>query len=66
VKCPYCRKFVIGITGHDELYKFHEHLGRCKRNPNNVVMTDGVRTVVTPRRVQGIGEALDIRAKSKQ
>lgn len=66
MNCPYCQKKVYGLTGFAEAQKFQKHLRVCQNNPNNIVMTDGVRTVVTPKRKQALFEAVKIRAESGQ
>jgi hypothetical protein len=66
MNCPYCQKMIAGFTGLLEAQRFQKHLARCRKNPNNIVMTDGVRTVVTPKRHQGLHEAVSIRCNSGQ
>lgn len=41
MKCPHCNKEIYGLTGLQEIQKFHKHLPKCKKNPKN-------RTVVMP------------------
>ena len=43
MKCPYCNKEIYGMTGLQELQKFHKHLPKCRKNPANkkVVTPDG-------------------------
>jgi len=66
MNCPYCHRDIYAFTGLQELQKFEKHLARCKKNPNNVVLTDGKRTAVTPKRCQNLKDALEIRAASGQ
>lgn len=66
MNCPYCKKTVYGLTGLQEAQAFEKHLRKCRKNPNNLVLTDGNRTVVTPKRGQNLVEALEIRADSGQ
>ena len=66
MKCPYCQREVFGWTGLQELQKFEKHLPRCKKNPANVVLSDGRKTVVVPTRRQDLGDALHIRHESGQ
>lgn len=68
MNCPYCaRKIGRPLdTGLVEVQKFQRHLARCRKNPNNVTLTDGKRWAVTPIRHQSIQEAMDIRSKSGQ
>jgi 2-C-methyl-D-erythritol 4-phosphate cytidylyltransferase len=66
MNCPYCKKTVYGLTGLQEAQAFTKHLRRCRKNPNNIVISDGNRTAVTPKRVQGLVEALEIRAGAGQ
>lgn len=66
MNCPYCTKTVYGFTGLQEAKAFEKHLRRCRKNPNNIVMTDGRRTVVTPKCPQTLTDALEIRANDGQ
>jgi hypothetical protein len=66
MNCPYCHKIINAWTGLQELQKFQKHLRRCRKNPGNVVLSDGHKTVVTPVEDQGLREALEIRAASGQ
>jgi hypothetical protein len=66
MNCPYCHVRIFALTGLREVQKFQKHLWRCHRNPNNVVLSDGTRTVVTPKRFQDLHEALEIRHRSGQ
>lgn len=54
------------MTGLQELHKFQDHLPKCRKNPANIVLTDGRRTAVSPMRFQNLREALEIRAESGQ
>jgi Mg-chelatase subunit ChlD len=66
MNCPYCQELVYGMTGLQEATHFCRHLAGCRKNPNNLVMTDGVTTVVTPRKQQTLDDAVKIRADSGQ
>ncbi len=66
MNCPYCQRTVYGLTGMQEAQAFTRHLGRCRRNPNNIVLTDGHRTAVTPLRRQTLTDACEIRAGAGQ
>lgn len=66
MNCPYCQRTIWAFTGLQELQKFEKHLARCRKNPANIVLTDGIRTVVTPKLGQNLNDALRIRAKSGQ
>lgn len=66
MNCPYCRVMLNGLTGLRELQKFQRHLRRCRKNPANIMLTDGRRTVVVPCGRQDLGEALKIRYESGQ
>lgn len=66
MNCPYCNAVAFGFTGLLEVQRFVKHLAKCQKNPNNIVLSDGKRTVVTPKRLQGLEEALEIREKSGQ
>jgi len=65
MNCPYCKKKVLGMTGLQELQAFQKHLRKCRKNPANVVLSDGRRVVVAPGN-QNFRDALEIRAKSGQ
>ena len=66
MNCPYCARRVNGMTGLQELEKFQRHLTKCRKNPNNIVLTDGIQTVVTPIRRQTMNDVLHIRHESGQ
>jgi hypothetical protein len=66
VNCPYCKREIFGWTGLQELQKFNKHLRKCRKNPNNIALTDGIKTVVTPIKEQNINDALIIRHESGQ
>ena len=65
MNCPHCNKKIFGFTGLQELQKFQKHLNRCRKNPNNAVLSDGERTVMTPKN-HTLKDALEIRHKSGQ
>jgi hypothetical protein len=67
MNCPYCKKRV-GLptdTGFMEARKFQAHLSKCRKNPRNIVITDGKRAAVGSRGVTLL-KALEIRAESGQ
>lgn len=66
MNCPYCDKDIYGLTGLQEIQAFNKHLPKCRKNPANIVLRDGRKTVVQPLRHQGIMEALELRAASGQ
>lgn len=66
MNCPYCEKDIYGMTGLQELIAFNKHLRKCRKNPVNIVLSDGKKTVVTPIRCQDLGDALNIRHESGQ
>ena len=66
MNCPYCNREIHAWTGLQEVQKFEKHLARCRKNPNNIALSDGQRTAVTPKRHQNMNDALEIRAKSGQ
>jgi hypothetical protein len=66
MNCPYCSKDIYGLTGLQEAQAFQRHLGKCRKNPNNIVLSDGRKTVVSPKRCQNLMDALSIRADSGQ
>ncbi len=66
MNCPYCQRLINAFTGLQEAEKFRTHLAKCRKNPNNVVLTDGRRTVVTPKKHQDLNDALRIREESGQ
>lgn len=68
MNCPHCDKQINGMTGLQELQKFHKHLHKCKKNPNRVVMkveAENGSTKLTIGR-QTMMDALNIRADSGQ
>lgn len=54
------------MTGLQEAIAFEKHLRKCRKNPNNIVISDGEKTAVTPKRTQTLTDALEIRANSGQ
>lgn len=66
MNCPHCDKDIFGWTGLQEIMAFNKHLPKCRKNPVNIVLRDGRKTVVQPLRNQGMMEALEIRAESGQ
>lgn len=66
MNCPYCKRKVNGLTGLVEAQKFCRHLAVCRKNPNNIVIRDGRRVAVTPKREQTLQDALQIRHDSGQ
>lgn len=66
MNCPYCAKDVYGMTGLQEAQAFQKHLRKCRKNPNNIALSDGRRSVVVPKKHQGLMAALEIRAESGQ
>ena len=66
MKCPYCSREITAWTGLQELQKFQKHLPKCRKNPDNIAISDGRRTAVVPRRFQSLNDALEIRHESGQ
>lgn len=66
VNCPYCQKDIFGMTGFQEILAFNKHLRKCRKNPGNIVISDGMRTAVTPIKEQDVLDALNIRAEIGQ
>lgn len=66
MNCPYCNRHVFGMTGLQEAQKFAKHLATCRKNPNNIVLSDGNHSAVQPVRRQNLLDALEIRAESGQ
>lgn len=66
MNCPYCKKEIYAMTGLQEAMKFQRHLAHCRKNPNNIVLSDGRKTVVNPKRHQGMMDAMEIRGESGQ
>lgn len=64
--CPYCKRNIYGMTGFQEARAFEKHLRKCRKNPNNIVLSDGRKTAVVPQRPQDLMAALEIRADSGQ
>lgn len=65
MNCPYCNKRVIGMTGLQEAQNFRKHLNKCRKNPDNAVLSDGKTTVMTAKR-HTLMDALEVRAASGQ
>ncbi len=65
MNCPYCKKLIYAMTGLQEATKLAKHLNRCRKNPANAVLSDGQRTVMTPRR-HSLMDALKVREQSGQ
>jgi hypothetical protein len=65
MNCPYCRKFIHGFTGLQEAQALRKHLNRCRKNPANAVLSDGQRTVMTPKN-HSLIDALEVRKDSGQ
>jgi len=68
MNCPFCNKRISRFTGLMEARMFQKHLGKCKKNPDNLVVWDGtgMLAVVIPRRAPTLQDALELRAKSLQ
>ena len=64
MRCPYCKKRIVGFTGLQEANKFAVHLDRCPRNRDNI-LSDGVRWVSLGKRYS-LMDAVKIRAESGQ
>jgi len=48
MNCPHCQKEIHGTVGLHQIHALQKHLARCTKNPSNIVLTDGERTVVVP------------------
>lgn len=66
MNCPYCTKDVYGLTGLQEALAFQKHLRKCRKNPNNIVLSYGRRSAVVPKQYQGLIDVLNIRSESGQ
>ena len=66
MKCPYCNKDIYGLTGLQELQKFHKHLRKCKKNPElkTVITSEGDLKKINPN--PSMMDALNIRHDSGQ
>jgi len=65
MNCPYCSKHINGMTGLQELLAFKKHLPKCKKNPANLPLSDGRKTVIVQSQPT-TRDALRIRAASGQ
>lgn len=65
MNCPHCSKRIFGWTGLQELQAFQKHLDKCKGNPNNLPVSWGRKTVITPHK-HTLNDALETRHKSGQ
>lgn len=66
MNCPYCNKRIPGMTGLQEAQAFQKHLPKCRKNPNNVSLSDGRRRVTVADRKYDLMDAVKIRAESGQ
>lgn len=69
MKCPHCKRTVGQPldTGFMEAQKFQNHLRRCRKAPNNIVLKDAFgKTVVEPLWEPDLMEAVEERARSGQ
>jgi len=64
--CPYCKKNIEALTGLQEVVKFEKHLKKCRKNPNNIVVSAFGKTAIVPKKNQDMIDALNIRADSGQ
>lgn len=66
MNCPYCEKQINGMTGLQELQKFHKHLQACKKHPDRktIVTSEGELKKQVPN--NSMMDALNIRAESGQ
>lgn len=65
MNCPYCDKYIPGLTGLQELTHFQSHLRTCKKHPDRqiIVSSSGMREENPPATLL---KALDIRHESGQ
>lgn len=66
MKCPHCNKEIYGLTGLQELQKFHKHLPKCKKNPANKIVVNDWGELEKLKDNSTMYDALQIRAESGQ
>lgn len=65
VNCPYCRRAIHAFSGLQEAQKFQRHLRTCRKNPANLALSWGRKTVITPSN-PSLRDALKLRHDSGQ
>jgi hypothetical protein len=65
MNCPYCNKFLRGMTGFQEIENFRKHLNRCGKSPARHVAKALAGTAWNVNRYD-LKDALEIRASSGQ
>ena len=65
MNCPYCNRDIEAWTGLQELQKFQKHLRNCRKNPANLPIRDGRRTIISPSSPTLV-DALNLRHESGQ
>lgn len=66
MNCPFCQKRIFGMTGLQEAQAFRKHLPKCRKNPNNVSLSDGKRRVTVADREYHLMDAVKLRSESGQ
>ena len=68
VNCPYCQKFIPGMTGFQEAANFQRHLNRCRKTPAKraIRKLNQTETGAWAARDYDLTDALEIRANSGQ
>jgi hypothetical protein len=67
MNCPYCDKWIPGMTGYQEADNFRKHLNKCRKSPGRLLADKlnaaGGNVVLGPVTLH---DALEIRANSGQ
>lgn len=66
MNCPHCNKIIDAMTGFQEASKFQKHLGKCRKNPNNIVLSYGNNKVTVSLKEESLFDALKLRSDSNQ
>lgn len=66
MNCPYCKKDIYGMTGLQEVLKFHKHLPQCRKNPKNKTVADARGEIYKVKDNSTLYDALQIRHESGQ
>jgi hypothetical protein len=64
--CPYCSKFIPGMTGLQEAQNFRKHLVKCRKNPERQTIVNDVGKLQETKPNPDLLEAVRIRHESGQ
>lgn len=66
MNCPYCDKYIPGITGLQEAQNFSKHLRKCKKHPDRQTLADEDGKLKQQNPPTTLLDAVEIRANSGQ